>query len=514
MRAALEAKENGAEVLLVAKTPIGKSTCTYLSGGAFSVATEGFSKEDHLQNTLQTGKGLNNRELVEALVEEVPERLRELERFGLVGEWRKARFNCLGKPPVWGAPFTQVLAETVGKQGISARPWIMIIDVITEEEKAVGALGFNFRSGELVAFRTKAIILANGGGGALYGRHDNPVRTTGDGYALAFHAGCSLRDMEFVQFMPPGLAEPGKPATLIAPALCDVGRVINSAGEDVVEKYHITEKPVAIRSRDSFSLAIFKEEAAGRNVFLDLRNVSEKDWPRDNMARTQRDFLVKNCSCYQKTLRISPMCHFFMGGVAAGQNGETEISGLFAAGEVVGGAHGANRMGGNALGETLVFGYRAGKTAAQSAREQSWKQADEKLLNDRLPILQGKLGKSNSGPQPRALRKKIGETLWKDGGILRDGIGLRRALESLRLIREETLQGMRAETGKEILEKMEVENGLLVGEMIIRSALLREESRGAHFRKDFPKADDPKWKGNIFLKKSGEGMRLEFRPLL
>lgn len=513
LRAALAAKEEGAEVLLVSKTPMGKSNCTYLSGGAFSLAVEGLSKEIHLEGTLQSGKGVNARELVEILVEEAPERVRELERFGLVGEWKKGRFYCLGKPPAWGAPLANVLAETVRKEGISFFPWVMVFDVLLENGKAVGALGFDFRKGQPMAFLNKAIILANGGGGALYKRTDNPVRTTGDGYALAYHAGCSLRDMEFVQFFPAGLAEPGKPAHLIAASLPDAGRVINSLGEDILEKYQITERPVAVRSRDTFSLAVFIEETEGKDVFLDLRSVSEKDWPRDNMARSQRELLVRNFSSSQKPLRISPMCHHFMGGVATDENGGTGIPGLFAGGEVVGGVHGANRLGGNALSEILVFGCRAGRAAAQWAREKIWSKSPESLIRQRLEAFPGKQGGLTKGISPKALRKTIAEILWKDAGILRDGEGLTRALNSLRKIKEESLPEVKVETAKEVLEKMEVENALLVGEIIIQSGLMREESRGAHFRRDFPKANDEKWKGNIFVKKSGEDMRLEFRRL-
>jgi succinate dehydrogenase/fumarate reductase flavoprotein subunit len=389
----------------------------------------------------------------------------------------------------------------------------MVFDLLIEEGRAVGALGYDFQKGKFLAISTKAIILANGGGGALYQRNDNPVRITGDGFALAFHAGCQLRDMEFVQFVPPGVAEPGKPSILIAVSLCDAGRVINSLGEDILEKYGITEKPVAVKSRDSLSQAIFMEETEGREVFLDLRGVSEEKWPRDNMAYSQRDLLRRNFSCSQKPIYISPMCHHFMGGVVADQKGMTEIPGLFAAGEVVGGVHGANRMGGNALGEVLVFGHRAGASAAEFAQEQVRNKGTETLIHDRRRAFQGKGRSSGNGVPPKVARKMIGQILWKGSGILRDRKELESALDSLRRTRQETLPRIVAENPKEILEKMEVENALLVGEMITRCAIMREETRGAHFRKDFPKTDDQKWRGNIFLKKTGEGMSLAFRPL-
>ena len=509
MQAALAAREEGAEVLLVSKTPIGKSTCTYLSGGAFSLAVEGASREDQVKRTLHVGKGINERKLVEALVEDAPERVRNLERLGLVGEYQKGRFNCLGKPPSWGAPLTDVLAKAVVQQGISVHPWVVIFEILKEKDRVAGAFGFDFHKGKPVAFLSKGAILANGGGAALYCRHDNPVRITGDGYALALHAGCRLRDMEFVQFIPVGLAEPGKPTQLIAPLLADFAKIINSKGEDVLAKYQITDRPAATQSRDLFSLAMILEEKAGREVFIDVRSLSEDDWPKDNMSRSQRSLILQSFGGSRKPLRISPMCHFFMGGVAAGENGGTEVPGLFAAGEVMGGLHGANRMGGNALAEILVFGYRAGRAAAEWAKGQSLRKVADSSLERSWASKTG----SAIGDTPKLLRKRIGEVLWNEGGILRDGPGLAGALNALQKLSKEDLPRLKAANPKEMMERLEVQNALLVGEMIVRSALMREESRGAHFRRDFPQTDDRNWKGNIFLKKAGEEMDLELRPL-
>lgn len=512
MQAAIAAREKEVDVLLVSKTPLGKSTCTYLSAGAFSLAAEGLSKEAHLAMTLQAGKGINEKNLAQILVNETPQRVKDLEDFGLVGEWSKGRFRCLGRATAAGAPLIKVLASETMKRGASFLPWIVVMKLIQEGEKIGGALAFDYHQNKILGIQSKAVILANGGGGALYMRHDNPVRATGDGYVLAYQVGCNLRDMEFVQFMPVGLAEPGKPAILAAPALADLGKVINSKGEDILEKYQIKEKPVAVRARDSFSLAIFKEEREGQQVYLDLRNLSEKDWQYDSFVREQRSLLVTYFHCQEKPLRILPMCHFFMGGVVMNQNGATEIPGLFAAGEVTGGVHGANRLGGNALGEILVFGYRAGKSAGEYARNQKKWIACKDTFLEKEKMLKQKLETSSSGFLPKLIRKQIGEILWNKAGILRDKESLIKAKKELEKIKKEKLPGVAIQNFKEILEKIEVENALLVGEMIIKTAILREESRGAHYRQDFPQPDD-KWQGNIFLKKSDEGMSLQFRPL-
>jgi fumarate reductase (CoM/CoB) subunit A len=513
MRAALAARENGAEVLLVSKTPAGKSTCTSLSAGAFTIAVRGLSQEDHVAGTFRAGRGINLPEFVKVLVEEAPQRVEELEELGCAGEWGRGKFRALGKNPAWGAPIVKALSDATNRQGIRSIPWVMISELIIDGGKVVGAFGFDYRSGKEFTFLGKAILLANGGGGALYRRTDNPVRTTGDGYALAYNAGCQLRDMEFVQFIPLGLAEAGKPSHLVAASLPDMGRVMNSAGEDIFEKYHITDRPAAVRSRDLFSLAIMKEESEGKEVFLDLRTLSDEDWGKEIWAKTQREMLMKSYSGSQKPLRISPMCHFFMGGVVIDLSGRTEVPGLFAAGEVAGGLHGANRLGGNALGEILVFGYRAGRAAAEWAAKQGEVRASGNLIESRWNAFRGKRKSTGDGHPPKELRKRVGDILWKRAGILRDGKGLSSALEEFERIRQSEIPRTRIPGPKEMLERGEVENALLVGEMIVRSALLRKESRGAHYRRDFPQANDMNWKGNIFLKRSEDGMTVVFRAL-
>jgi succinate dehydrogenase/fumarate reductase flavoprotein subunit len=463
MRAALAAREKGAEVLLVSKAPLGKSTCTYLSAGGFTLAVEGMSKATHRDVTLQSGRGINDRELVEIFVAEAPERIRELERFGVTGKWGRGRFSIEGKMNAWGAPLTSALAGANRKQGVSERPWVVVFDLLIEEGKAVGALGFEFRKGIPIAFLSRATILANGGGGALYQRHDNPVRATGDGYALAFHAHCRLRDMEFVQFLPTGLAEPGKPAYVVAVPLADVGKVINSEGEDVLQKYGITDRPVVIKCRDTFSQAIFKEEGEGREVFIDLRALRDEDWPKDNLSQSQKDLFQRGFSCSKKPMRISPVCHFFIGGVSVDTDGKTGIPGLFAAGEVVGGLHGANRLEGNALVEIIVFGYRAGSAAGEWAPEQDFGKNFQELADLRWESFQKRWKGKSESLSPRSVRKAIAEVLWKEGGILRDEGGLISALEGLERIKERELPGASAKTPKEILEKVEAENALVVG---------------------------------------------------
>jgi len=202
-----------------------------------------------------------------------------------------------------------------------------------------------------------------------------------------------------------------------------------------------------------------------------------------------------------------------MGGVCTDSDGRTEVPGLWAAGEVVGGLHGANRMGGNALSEIIVFGSRAGAAAAEWALREKLLGEPGALIRSRWDRFQKKWKSNGKGLSPRVLRKRMGSILWDQGGIIREEKGLQLGLEELKKMKTEDLPWAASETPKEILEKIEVDNGLLVSEMILRSALMRRESRGAHYRKDFAVMDDRNWKGNIFLRKSASGMTLTFHPL-
>jgi len=194
------------------------------------------------------------------------------------------------------------LIRAAQKEGVSFLPWIMIFDLLEKEGKVVGALGFNWRQGTWITFLSKATVLSNGGGAALYRRHDNPVRNTGDGYALAFQIGCRLRDMEFVQFFPAGLAETGKPLMLLAASLADVGRIINSLGEDVLAKYRLTEKPVIYRSRDFF-LWLFLRRKAKEGMFFSICECCPQTtgrritWPRVSAVYLLKTFPASKNRC-------------------------------------------------------------------------------------------------------------------------------------------------------------------------------------------------------------------------
>jgi fumarate reductase (CoM/CoB) subunit A len=310
--------------------------------------------------------------------------------------------------------------------------------------------------------------------------------------------------MEFVQFYPLGLAEPSFPSFLIPPELADCGRLYNDNNEDIHDKYNINERPAGMLARDHLSQAFYTEiYRHGNCVQLDLRNVSESDWNAEPFSASTRKILGERYGAKHRSVRVAPMAHHVMGGICIDAQGATSVPGVFAAGEVTGGLHGANRRGGNALTETVVFGARAGQAAGQWAKKapdgrtkarprnivepaQSARENDTKLATTRL------LG---------GLRK----ILWDDGGILRNRQGLTRASEAIASIKTEA--GDLPITGdpRQLQRILELRFAAQTAELILQGALRRQESRGAHFREDYPAQDDQNWCGHLQVRLSADG---------
>jgi succinate dehydrogenase/fumarate reductase flavoprotein subunit len=372
----------------------------------------------------------------------------------------------------------------------------------------IGALGFDISKGVFAIFKAKSIVLAAGGAAALYQNNDNPERITGDGYAMAYRSGALLQDMEFVQFYPLGLVTPGLPIMILPPSLADFGHIINANDEDLINKYNITEKPLVLCSRDTLSRALYIEISAGRglddSVFLDLTHIDDET-EKEILALgdafdSMRDILTQKLKRKEKPLQISPLCHHFMGGLKINGRCETNIMGLYAAGESTGGVHGANRLGGNALSEAIVFGARAGYQAAIYAKSM---EDDLDFDLDEVEKQKREIKDFFSGEmQCKTIRTAIKKTLWQKAGIVRNKEDLETALEDFQQIREENLTQLQVDKKREFRDALEIMNGLLVGELIVRSALLRTESRGTHYRSDYPQANDQEWLKHIVIKKS------------
>lgn len=509
LRAAIEAVRLGASVLVVCKGKAGYNTITAVSGGGMRAALGGASPEEHLKDTLRAGRGLNDRRLVETLAKEGGERVRELRDFGMELRVGYGSASVGETPGKGGLPLALGLREFALKVGVRLVEDTIVTRLIIEEE-AAGAVGYNHLQCEPLLLSAGAIILATGGGGALYKRTDCPKGAVGDGYSLAYHAGVKLRDMEFVQFFPFALAEPHAPPFLIGGRLSEEGKIINSLGEDIVKKYGIVDRPLMLRARDLLSRAMMMEIREGRGVdgavLLDVRGVLRRGLEGWFSTASLR-FLLERVRADEKPMRVAPVCHFNMGGVAIDEWGQTDIPGLYAAGEVVGGIHGANRHGGNALTSTLVFGGRAGRRAVEHALESSRRlpsSFEEEL--ERYEALKGR-----EELKAVELMRRLRRLMWGRVGILREEEDLKVALREIKEMRERSKE-VSATSKREILRALELPMALDAAEMICSSALLRRESRGAHYRLDYPEENE-EWLRTIYLEKRGGAMHLQVKPL-
>ena len=472
-------------------------------------AVGGASIEEHIEDTLRTGKGLNDRRLVEVLAREGGERVLELRDFGIDLQVGRGGVYVGNTPGRGGLELAVGLRDYALKVGVELLEDTIITRILVEDGKAIGAVGYNHLRDEAYVLSARAVILATGGAGAIYQRNDCPRGAVGDGYSLAYQAGARLRDMEFVQFFPLALAEEGFPPFLIGGRLSEEGRLLNALGEDIVEKYAIRDRPLVLRARDLLSRAIMMEIKAGRGVddavLLDVREALKRGFEELFSTASMR-MLMERLRAADRPVKVAPVSHFTMGGVAIDEWGQTDVEGLYAAGEVVGGVHGANRHGGNALTSALVFGARAGRRAAEYAKEaQAIRPSSFEEELQRYESLRGE------GVKAEELLERLRRLMWSKVGILREKDGLKEALREIGELRDEA-EEVKAATRREMLRALELPMALDAAEMICRSALTRTESRGAHYRVDYPKENES-WLRTIYLSKEGSKMRLDVEPL-
>jgi fumarate reductase (CoM/CoB) subunit A len=505
LRAAIAAASRKQKVLGVSKGPPGSGTSTSLSYGIFAGAPEEGSIERHRDLTLRAGRGINRPELVEALVQEGPSRLQELLDWGVPGVTHQGALFVKSRPLMWGRELMSSLlgrsrrggAELVG--GMTAcKIWV--------RRGGIGTLAYSSKERQWVLIRSRSVVLATGGAAALYMRHDNPGPILGQGHLLALDAGAVLEDMEFIQFHPAGLAEAGLPRILIPSAVTDKGRLINGKHEDILSKYGLPVGTASKQARDFLSQAICREMNGGGEVWLDLRDVPDQAWKEDPSSDSIRQILLERYEGEKRPLRVAPMAHFVMGGVSIGPDGATSIPGMYAAGELAAGVHGANRMRGNALTEALVFGARAGEAAADWA-----KNADACLKKDFTsevraflePFEQRTVRLSSINP-----KRKIREILWNQAGVIRREEGLKTAKQEVEGILASSYPCCFGRGPDGITNTLVFESACRTALLIIKAALMRRESRGAHLREDLPAQNDREWLGHIRIRLSMTGQEV------
>jgi aspartate oxidase len=386
-------------------------------------------------------------------------------------------------------PLVKTLAKRIkGLKRVDVLPGFYVSEILQDDGRASGVKGFA-RDGHERSFPASTVVLATGGCGAIYLRNDNHEGILGQGYFLAAKAGLDLWDMEFVQFYPIVMVEPGLPTVLLYPPYPREARLLNASGEDIPAKYALGDINEAIRKkRDTFSALIFSEGKAGP-VRMDYRQTPSAQW--DTYPLT----LLKNMrfDFRSRPVQISPGAHFFMGGVRTDDEGQTALDGLFACGEVVWGLHGANRRGGNALTECVVWGMLAGQNAARHALETPAPDREPEESGDSdFPETSGRM-------RYRELRRRIKEIAWEWGGVARSEDGLRIGLQELDKVDRRLRQAAPA-SASELRSRQDMMSASFVLRAILLTSLAREESRGAFVREDILQQDDVHWRKNSCLR--------------
>jgi len=512
MMAALAAAEQGVDVLIVGKAAVGKGTCTSFAGGFFTSSCLKFSAEQHNTATREVGRHINDSQLVDLITKRGSACLEKLRGMGvpLLPMDNGYRVdNQDNEKLIPGYPLVNSMRRAMDAYGVKSLPGFHCLELIIEDDAVAGILGVTAEGPSVIS--APSVILATGGAGAIYLRNDNPMGITGDGYAMALKAGCRLRDMEFVQFYPVGIAEPGIVSNLILPPFPKEARVYDAQGRnafDELENCNNIDDAITL-FRDKASIFFYRKHLEG-GLFLDLTGVDDSQWQKLHslrlLAKRKFDFRIKK-------LGIAPIAHFFIGGVEINTDMETILPGLLAVGEVTGGFHGANRMGGNALTECIVAGTIAGENAASLAKSRGAVDVSHSGVKDRIPNWAYKKGEG-VGPEYGKLFKRIKKTAWENVGIIRDLEGMQKGLELVSLMEGE-LETLAPGNITEGLRANRMRSALLTLSCTLKASLMRRESRGALYREDYPETDDANWLSNIFisLDSSTDNLILEDRAI-
>ena len=496
LRAAIAARQKGLDVCVVGKGWPSRETCTGISGGAFTSTYAGFKIEEHLKSTLDSDRGLNNTELVDILVEESSDDIKELIDWGLriVNPSPPETVVTIGNGPSQGREILRCLLRKAHEVGVLFKHGLTVQRIEAGEGYA-RLVAYSSSGAQWIGLVGRSVIIAAGGAGALYAYHDNPGGIMGDALALGYEAGATLQDLEFIQFHPLALAEPDAPPSLFPPRVADKGFLTNSRSEDVLAKYGITERPAVHYARDRVSQALFKEmETEGLDVFIDLTQETHQDYGDDASVATWR-YYCDHFGADERSLKVAPVAHFFMGGISADAGGQTSVPGLFAVGEAATGLHGANRLSSNSLTETIVFGRRTGETAAAWAKQHTLPTASnvEKNLARMVP----KPGAGKGHGNIEDLISQVQRIAWRHCGILRDRGSIEEGLNLISELAEETEKTNGATNPQQVRRYHELQSGIRVVRLMLEAAMRREESRGAHMRTDFPETVDTNWRGNL-----------------
>lgn len=532
LRASVEAIKNGSRVLMVTKSLLGKAHTVMAEGGMAAALGNVDSRDNwevHFMDTFVEGVYLSDWRFVEKLAKEAPDRVLELETYGALfdrnpegkimqrafGAHTYKRLCHVGDRT--GLEMIRTLQDQVLHSEAVFLEELMITKIFTESGAVKGAFGIFIKTGEFALIETKSIIIATGGPGRLYKTTSNSWECTGDGITLAYEAGATMQDMEMVQFHPTGMVwPPSMKGILVTEGVRGEGGLLyNTQGERFMLRYSPQKKE--LDARDVVARSIFHEITEGRGtehggVYLDI-SYKGKSFILEklpSMYNQLMDFAGVDIS--KEKMEVAPTVHYHMGGIRVdAESNETNVRGLFSCGEVAAGLHGANRLGGNSLTDLLVFGKRTGESAAVYAKKTKTVKTKDDEINAEIKRIESFLGKKNP-LNPNDVLEELRLTMSKYVGISRVEEDLDKALEVIKELKSKAKK-VGASGNKRFnpgfITALEIGGMIDIAEMLVTAAKERKESRGAHYRPDYPNLD-PAWAKSILFTKSGETFAISF----
>jgi succinate dehydrogenase / fumarate reductase flavoprotein subunit len=539
LRAAIEVGAQTDTALISLVHPLRSHSGAAQGGINASLANMEGGKDDnwerHAFDTVKGSDYLADQNAAEILAQEAPERIFELENWGV--PFSRTEEGKIAQRPFGGAGFPRtcyaadktghVIMHTLFEQAVKRKikvytEWIALA-LVVDDGTCRGLIALELITGRVEAFKAEAVILATGGAGRIYGHSTNGMIVTGSGMAIAYQAGVPLKDMEFIQFHPTSLY--GTNILITEGARGEGGYIVNNRGERFMERY--APQAMELAPRDIVARSIQTEIEEGRGfanayVHLDLRHLG-----RERILERLpgiRDICMDFAEVdpIEKPIPIQPGQHYTMGGIDCNKDGEAELGGLFAAGECACvTTHGANRLGGNSLLDTVVFGKRAGEKAAQFVRGKEGAQAGDEAVLEALEKARGKIARlmeADGGENHNALRAQMREMMMEKVGIFREGKAMAEALAGVKELQERYCKARITYKGTkfnlDLARCLELEGMLELAEVIVSGAIARSESRGSHYRLDYRERDDENWLKHTIAHRTPQGPQLSYRDVV
>jgi succinate dehydrogenase/fumarate reductase flavoprotein subunit len=505
-------------VIVVSKAKVGYGNNTIMSKAILASPGWGDTSDNtdvYLRDTVIGGRFINDQKMVRVLAEEAGQQPSVLEKYGASFSKTNDRFDVLaipghtyardlqGKNNI-GKDYILPLISYAKKTGVEFVDKVFITRLFASNNRIAAVTGIS-EDGDFIIFEVKCVILATGGYSQIYYNSSNTPGINGDGLALAYELGVPLKDMEFVQYYPTASGKRGNNLLLYEGFLFNGAVLKNADNENILIKHGLND-PKTI-TRDLLAQTIFKEIRDGHaregGLLMDLSAVSD-----DRMDRL-KPMLPKGAFDRRECI-VSPTTHHSMGGIMIDSSTETALPGIYAVGEVCGGMHGANRLAGNALAEIFAMGGIAGRNAAINAKECDVSSVPETQIEEEKEGMDSLF--SQAGENPISLIKSLKKMMWLRAGIVRNQKDLEKALKEIKDFRSGS-QGCKIETPKDLMNSIGLKNMMLISEMVCRSALLRTETRGSHYRSDYPQEDNDNWLKNIVIRKENDEMFVEVKPV-